>query len=58
MTSGTYASPTDLNRFAIAQQSTCTRVLTDLTRGHKASHWMWFIFPQVAGLRSIEMSRR
>lgn len=33
------------------------RVLTELARGLKTSHWMWFIFPQVAGLGSSAMAR-
>jgi uncharacterized protein (DUF1810 family) len=54
---------TDLNRFNLdrfvsAQEPTYGRVLTELARGLKTSHWMWFIFPQVAGLGSSEMSRR
>ena len=48
----------DLDRFVSAQATTYARVLTELTRGLKTSHWMWFIFPQVAGLGSSKMSRR
>ena len=48
----------DLDRFVSAQEATYARVLTELTRGLKTGHWMWFIFPQVAGLGSSEMSRR
>ena len=33
-------------------------VLAELRRGRKTGHWMWFIFPQVAGLGSSAMSRR
>ncbi len=47
-----------LDRFVSAQETTYVRVLTELRRGFKTSHWMWFIFPQVAGLGSSEMSRR
>jgi uncharacterized protein (DUF1810 family) len=48
----------NLDRFVSAQETTYARVLTELARGLKTSHWMWFIFPQVAGLGSSEMSRR
>ncbi len=42
----------DLDRFVRAQDSgdTYAQVLTELGRGRKVSHWMWFVFPQVAGL--------
>jgi uncharacterized protein (DUF1810 family) len=42
----------DLERFVEAQDAdgTYERVLEELAAGHKASHWMWFIFPQVVGL--------
>lgn len=42
--------PHDLARFVEAQAPVYDRVVAELTRGRKASHWMWFIFPQVAGL--------
>lgn len=50
--------PFDLDRFVTAQEAIYPSVLTELTRGRKTSHWMWFIFPQVAGLGSSEMSHR
>ena len=42
----------DLERFVSAQDSggTYAQALAELRRGHKTSHWMWFVFPQVAGL--------
>jgi len=42
----------DLQRFVLAQDSggTYDRALDELRRGFKSSHWMWFIFPQIAGL--------
>jgi uncharacterized protein (DUF1810 family) len=58
MTGATDFDRFDLNRFVAAQEKTYVRVLTELTRGLKTSHWMWFIFPQVADLGSSEMSRR
>jgi uncharacterized protein (DUF1810 family) len=48
----------DLDRFVRAQQPPAyDRVLAELRRGQKTGHWIWFIFPQVAGLGSSEMSR-
>ena len=48
----------DLDRFLLAQQGVYEGVLAELRRGRKPGHWMWFIFPQVAGLGYSEMSRR
>ena len=42
--------PYDLQRFLDAQAGVFQTALRELTRGTKQSHWMWFIFPQVAGL--------
>ena len=42
--------PFNLNRFVEAQSDVFQRALTELKRGEKRSHWMWFIFPQIAGL--------
>ena len=42
--------PYDLNRFLSAQARTYEAALAELRRGRKQTHWMWFIFPQVAGL--------
>jgi uncharacterized protein (DUF1810 family) len=39
-----------LDRFVTAQQGVYTAALAELRRGHKTSHWMWFVFPQIAGL--------
>jgi uncharacterized protein (DUF1810 family) len=58
MTGTTHANRSNLDRFVSAQEATYARVLTELTPGLKTSHWMWFIFPQMAGLGSSEMSRR
>jgi uncharacterized protein (DUF1810 family) len=44
--------PYDLQRFVTAQEPVMDRVRAELRRGRKASHWMWFVFPQVAGLGS------
>lgn len=48
----------DLQRFVRAQRDVYDGVVRELRRGHKTGHWMWFIFPQVAGLGHSEMSRR
>jgi len=50
--------PFDLQRFLDAQSSIYPRVLDDLRRGRKESHWMWFIFPQLAGLGYSAMAQR
>lgn len=42
--------PYNLQRFLDAQQDTYTEALAELRRGRKSSHWMWFVFPQLAGL--------
>lgn len=47
-----------LDRFAAAQQHVYAQVLAELKSGRKLGHWMWFIFPQAAGLGTSEMSRR
>jgi uncharacterized protein (DUF1810 family) len=39
-----------LERFVTAQAQIYPRVLAELQAGRKQSHWMWFIFPQIAGL--------
>ena len=48
----------NLQRFVDAQAQTYATVLREIVRGHKTSHWMWFIFPQLIGLGSSEMARR
>jgi uncharacterized protein (DUF1810 family) len=40
----------DLQRFVDAQAPVYTQALRELRAGHKASHWMWFVFPQLRGL--------
>jgi uncharacterized protein (DUF1810 family) len=45
------SSPLELGRFVAAQsRGVHERALAELRGGRKASHWMWFVFPQVAGL--------
>jgi uncharacterized protein (DUF1810 family) len=47
----------DLNRFLTAQERDYERALTEIKNGLKRSHWMWYIFPQIAGLGLSETSR-
>jgi uncharacterized protein (DUF1810 family) len=47
----------DLNRFLAEQQHIYAAVLEELRRGRKTGHWIWYIFPQLAGLGRSEMSR-
>ena len=51
---------TELERFVAAQNSNgiYTSALAELRAGQKTGHWMWFVFPQLAGLGRSEMSRR
>lgn len=44
--------PFNLARFLQAQERSYEAALAELRRGSKRSHWMWFIFPQIAGLGS------
>ena len=48
----------DLDRFLIAQAPVYLDVLRELRQGRKSTHWMWFIFPQIAGLGHSEKSIR
>jgi len=41
----------DLQRFSDAQESIYAQSLNELKAGQKRTHWMWFIFPQVATVR-------
>ncbi|WP_314950444.1 DUF1810 domain-containing protein [Bradyrhizobium cosmicum] len=50
--------PFDLDRFVPAQNQVFRDVQGELTRGRKQSHWMWFVFPQIAGLGLSAMSQR
>src|SRR5947209_4563623 len=42
--------PFDLDRFLKAQESDFDQALAEIKAGHKRSHWMWYIFPQIDGL--------
>jgi uncharacterized protein (DUF1810 family) len=48
----------DLDRFVKAQDDVYKTVIDELSSGHKRSHWMWFIFPQLEGLGHSELARR
>ncbi len=48
----------DLRHFVDAQAPVWDRVRAELEAGRKAGHWMWFVFPQIAGLGSSPMARR
>ena len=47
----------DLERFVAAQDGVYDGALAELRAGRKTGHWIWFVFPQVAGLGRSEMSR-
>lgn len=47
-----------LDRFVEAQDQVYPRALEEIRRGAKRTHWMWFIFPQVAGLGRSAMAQR
>ena len=51
------ATSHDLDRFVLAQQGVYDGVLDELRAGRKVGHWIWFIFPQVAGLGHSTMSQ-
>lgn len=46
-----------LERFVEAQAGAYDRALAELRAGRKASHWMWFVFPQIAGLGRSPVAR-
>jgi len=52
------SDPFDLRRFVVAQEGVYADALAEIERGRKASHWMWFVFPQIKGLGSSETARR
>ena len=49
--------PHHLSRFVQAQKGVYEQALSEIKRGPKRSHWMWFIFPQLDGLASSATSR-
>src|SRR6185295_17106691 len=51
------SKPHNLQRFLDAQSSVYDQVRRELREGRKRSHWMWFVFPQIAGLGHSETAR-
>lgn len=51
------SDPFNLTRFIEAQEPVIERVLAELRRGRKDSHWMWFVFPQLRGLGHSSMAQ-
>ncbi len=52
------SDPHDLQRFVVAQADVYVQVLDELARGQKASHWMWFVFPQLKALGRSGTAKR
>ena len=52
------SDPYNLDRFVLAQDPVLAQVCAELAAGHKQSHWMWFIFPQLRGLGASSMAQR
>lgn len=50
--------PFDLERFVTAQAPVMEAVVAELSAGCKQGHWMWFVFPQLAGLGTSPMAQR
>jgi uncharacterized protein (DUF1810 family) len=50
--------PHNLQRFLQAQEGVYETARAELTAGEKRSHWMWFVFPQIAGLGFSSMAQR
>ena len=51
-------NPHNLQRFLSAQAPVIEQVRAELRAGRKRGHWMWFVFPQIAGLGHSDMARR
>ncbi|WP_250529500.1 DUF1810 domain-containing protein [Caballeronia sp. ATUFL_F1_KS4A] len=51
------SDPYDLQRFVDAQESVIDDVRAELCAGHKRTHWMWFVFPQIVGLGHSAMAQ-
>ena len=57
MHDGPATTSDDLRRFVDAQEGTYDAALAELRRGRKTGHWIWYVFPQISGLGTNEMSR-
>ena len=55
---GNVTDPYNLNRFVMAQEGVYASVISELMQGRKTGHWIWFIFPQIAGLGHSPVSQR
>lgn len=53
-----FDDPFNLTRFTSAQAPDYNRALSELRAGAKHSHWMWYVFPQFAGLGRSSLSQR
>lgn len=51
------SDPYNLERFILAQEMSYEQVLSELKHGKKVTHWMWYIFPQIAGLGESTTSK-
>lgn len=47
----------DLERFVDAQRESYARALGEITKGRKQTHWIWYVFPQLAGLGRSALAR-
>jgi uncharacterized protein (DUF1810 family) len=51
------SSENNLQRFIDAQETSYDTALSEISKGRKQTHWMWYIFPQVQGLGFSETSK-
>jgi uncharacterized protein (DUF1810 family) len=58
MTTPSGSDPYELRRFVDAQSAVYPQVVSELSSGRKRTHWMWFVFPQIAGLGLSAMAQR
>jgi uncharacterized protein (DUF1810 family) len=54
----TTPDPYNLQRFIDAQRGSYEQAVKELTAGHKQTHWMWYIFPQIQGLGRSSMAQK
>ena len=47
----------DIDRFLKAQENDYDKALSEIRAGHKRSHWIWYIFPQISGLGHSGMTQ-
>ncbi len=57
MDAGAGGDPFDLARFRAAHDGAYAGALAEIRSGRKVGHWIWFVFPQLAGLGRSELSR-